>query len=78
MPHDPPSVEQTSPHVFHFEPRIAFENCLEGVPGREHPQNMLHRQPPPTNNRFTAEDPRVDCDSFEKFVLVHRVTSWPV
>jgi hypothetical protein len=42
-----------------------------GVPGGQHSEYMLHRQPSSSDDGLASEDFRVLCDSFEQFGFVH-------
>ena len=72
--HEAPGVEQTGANVLDLQPRIAFENRFHGIAGREHAQDVLDREPSAANNRFAAENLRIERDPFQEFLFVHRIS----
>ena len=54
----PPSIDQAGLDVFAFEPRIAGENGLQRIAGRQHAEDVLHRQTVAADDRLSAKDPR--------------------
>ena len=64
MRHQPSGVGQAGVDIRPLEPGIAFENDLRGVPGREPPQDVFHRQTPAADDRLATEDRRTHLDTF--------------
>ena len=88
MSHHTAGVYQTRANVLGLEPWIPFEYRRRVVSGRQHPQYMLHGQPPTSDDRLAAEYARHDqntvqqvlivqhSDSRARFVVIIRLWAW--
>src|SRR2546425_7612347 len=72
MSHESPRVHEARPDVLGFEPRIAAQDRIGAVAGREHPEDVLDREAPSPHDRLSPEYVGVDRDPLQKRVLVHR------
>ena len=64
-------IYQAGLHVVAFEPRVLPEEIINRVSGRQHPEDVLHRQAPAPNDRLAAEDARINRDPAQKGVLLN-------
>jgi hypothetical protein len=70
MSDQPAGVDEARLDIFGFEPRITLENGLGAIARGKHPEDMLHGQPMPADDRLPAEDLRVYRDPSEKLILL--------
>lgn len=63
MANQPVRIGQARQNIRAFKPRVSRKDRFDVVPGRQHAQHILHRKPPPPDNRLAAEDFRVYCDA---------------
>ena len=64
-------IYQAGLHVVAFEPRVLPEEIIDRVSGRQHPEDVLHRQAPAPNDRLAAEDARINSDPAQEGVLLN-------
>src|SRR5438128_5828944 len=76
MSHESPRVHEARPDVLRLEPRIAAQDRIGAVAGREHPEDVLDREAPSPHDRLSPEYVRVDRDPLQKHVLVHRTRGY--
>jgi hypothetical protein len=56
-------VFDASEHVIALEPGVTGEDGVDVVPGCEHSENVLHREPMTAHDGLAAEDPGIDGDA---------------
>ena len=54
-----PGIDEAGLGVFPFEPRITFQDLVDGIARRQHRQSVLDGQPPAPDDRLSAEDLRI-------------------
>jgi len=72
VPDDSIRVGKAGPDVIRLEPGVLGQEGLAVVASREHREHMFDRQAPPPDDRFAAEDRRIDRDAFQQLVQLIR------
>jgi len=72
--YDAAGEQEARAHALGLEPRVSREQILSGVARGENPEDVLHGEAVPANDRFSAEDLRIDRDPAEQIrsrIVVH-------
>ena len=68
--HQAHRVDEACLDVLRLEPRVRGQDSLRPIPGGEHPEDMLHGQPAPAEDRLLAEDLGIHGDAPKEFILL--------
>ena len=71
MTNDPMSVGEAREHILTFQTRIAAQEIVHAVAGREHSENVLDREAATSKRWLPTEDFLVYGDSFEQQGFSH-------
>jgi hypothetical protein len=68
---DAPRVDKARSYIIGLKPGVTFANRGNRVASRQHSEDMLYRETSSPDDRFSAENFRIYCDSLEQFGFVH-------
>lgn len=54
------SIHESREDVSAFQPGITLKQCFRSIARRKHSKDMLHRQAMPADDRFAAENFRIE------------------
>ena len=63
-------VNQAGLDILGIQPRITLQDGGRIIARREHVEHMLHRQAAATDDRFAAEDFRIEGDASNELFLI--------
>lgn len=75
MPHESTGIDKTSLNILQLKPWIPLEEAFRTVSSGKHAEYVLHRKPPPPDDRFATKNLGVCGNSFQKSFFVHHVIS---
>jgi hypothetical protein len=72
MAHEPSGIDQARLNVIAFKPRVLPKEVINGIPCRQHAEDVLDRQTTTPDNRLAAEDFRIHGNPREEGIFLAR------